>query len=397
MYKLKKITGCHLRYLTGMVLILLSFSQSVYAVVNCKASTTYPPQTIVPGIAVSASYAGNDLPVGSIIQRQGITYSVPIGIYCDAAFDVPVAARITSTPSGAPITMTTDRGTGPVYPTNVPGVGVAVYTTSPISGSSQLIGVSPVLIGRGGVDGTLTSNTAGDGDIPSSSAGYVSFMLVKTGPIASGSVVNGSSFPSLIMEAQAKEGYTGLPIIMQNISFSGSSQFITRTCTTAANMTINLGSYDVINNFKSIGTTTKWTDASITLENCPQFTGYYSRGGVNLYSLDSNNPSEAIRTPNIFTVSVTSVNPVADNIININPGTDSATGVGIQLGYTPDNINANATSPSTIWSPGNTWNLTPDASGGTMKIPLAARYYQTNSTITPGKANANVIINIDYK
>lgn len=397
MHKMKKIIGCRLRYFSGMVLVLLSFSQCVYAVVNCKASTVYPPQTIVPGIAVSASYAGNDLPVGSVIQRQGLTYSVPIGIYCDAAFDVPVAVRIISSPSGAPITMTTDRGTGPVYPTNVPGVGVAVYTTSPVSGSSVLIGVSPVLISRKGVDGTLTSKTAGDGNIPSSSAGYVSFMLVKTGHIASGSIVNGSSFPGFVMEAQTAEGYTGLPIIMQSVTFSGSSEFITRTCTTAANTTINLGSYDITNDFKSVGVTTKWIDASITLQNCPQFTGFYNKGGTNIYSLDSSNPNEAIRTPNIFILSLTSVNSVSDNIITLNSGTDSATGVGIQLGYTPDNINASAINPSTIWSPGNSWNVTPETVGGTIKIPLAARYYQTNSTITPGKANANVIININYK
>ena len=134
MGKSKRENGLRIWHLSALVMTslcgLLGFSQSAFAVVTCKASTVYPKQTIVPGIAVSASYAGNDLPVGGIIQRQGITYSTPIGIYCNAAFKVPVAARITNSPSGAPVTMTTDRGTGPVYPTNVPGVGVAIYTTS---------------------------------------------------------------------------------------------------------------------------------------------------------------------------------------------------------------------------------------------------------------------------
>jgi type 1 fimbria pilin len=97
----------------------------------------------------------------------------------------------------------------------------------------------------------------------------------------------------------------------------------------------------------------------------------------------------------------TSIIDAANGVIAVNNAGSSgqaATGVGLQLGYTPANYTASATSPTTIWTSGAMWNISPPSSGlGNFKIPLAARYYQTSNTVTAGPANAKVTFNIDYK
>jgi type 1 fimbria pilin len=387
--KIHKIIGA------GVLLLgMLGVSQEVQAAVTCKPSTTYPPMTINTNISISGSTAGEDIPVGQTLYRLGVGYSHMLGISCDGAFDIPITTRMINAPSGAPKTMTTDRGTGYVYPTNVPGVGVAMYTYYTSSGASALIGSSSTTLNQ-----TLTKDSAGEKALGTYKGGHnlLSVMLVKTGPIASGSVVNASSFPSYVVEAHAMPGYSGLPIALLSGSYTGTSQFITQTCTSPANMDINLGSYEVAG-FTAAGKTTKWIDSSIVLQNCPKFEGYYARSGTSApATIDNGGPTGGSRIPNIFTISVNPANSVSGNIIAIDTGSNAATGVGVQLGYTPDDISASATAPSTIWTAGKTWNLTPPPAGGTVKIPLAARYYQTGSKITPGTANTKVIVNIAYK
>jgi type 1 fimbria pilin len=75
-----------------------------------------------------------------------------------------------------------------------------------------------------------------------------------------------------------------------------------------------------------------------------------------------------------------------------------AGGVGLQLGYNPTNMNASATTPTTIWKPGISWDMQPSNDGrNSFKIPLAARYYQASAHVTAGQANTKVTFNIDYK
>jgi type 1 fimbria pilin len=179
------------------------------------------------------------------------------------------------------------------------------------------------------------------------------------------------------------------------MSFSGSVNFLTSTCTTP-DVVVDMGQYEVSKYFKGSGSYTPWKDASIALQNCPTFSGYHS-DSTKQQTMGSGANTGITRTANIFTVHLVPRNTVTGNVINVDSGADAATGVGIQLGYTND-ADTNLTIPQTIWAPGTTWDSRAPTDGRlTVKIPLAARYYQYASEVTPGKANSKVEFQIDYK
>ncbi|WP_141398647.1 fimbrial protein [Enterobacter sp. CC120223-11] len=383
--------GKYLSYVLALFIGLLIFSHNAQATIACEPSTRFPAITIVPNVTVSSSTAGNDLPLGSTIYSLQNGYSVStLGIYCDAPFTVGLDMRTTSMPSGAPTMMNTLYGNVPVFPTNVAGVGVVIWKNG---NSSNKYFLTSTIVDS---NTAISHDSAGDSGI-GPHVKYFGLALVKTGPIASGAVVNGSSFPHWVWDVRAQSGYSGLPITVLTASYTGTSTFVTKTCTTPASTVVDLGKYDVTDaTFSGPGVTTKWVDSSIVLNNCPEFSGYHGYSGYQTID-GSGAPTDGSRTANIFTISVSPANSVSGNVIGLDAVAGAASGVGVQLGYTPGDISAAATSPTTIWTAGETWDLTPPAAGGTVKIPLAARYYQTASKITPGIANTQVVINIYYK
>ncbi|HGD3422668.1 TPA: fimbrial protein [Enterobacter hormaechei] len=352
-----------------------------YADINCSNSAVYPKRTIAPNVNITATYAGNDIPIGGTIYKGRFQISGYIGITCDSSpWSLWSTLTVDNEPMGAAHIMSTQAyGSGPVYPTNVSGVGIMMGAgPSPFSSTSPLTQVGPF-----------------DSDAPNRGY-YTDFALIKTGPVASGAVVNASSFPHVSWIVPTQSGYTGLPLQLLNTSFTGTIQFITETCTTP-DVNVQMGKYDIVDAFTKAGDTTNWVDASVLMQNCPRFSGYYNEDNPQSSS-DSGTMAGSMRTGNILTISLTPMNPVNSTVIGIDQDTGSATGVGVQLGYTPDNIEASALSPAKIWSQGVTWDIKPPSDGRTsFKIPLAARYYQISDTVTPGKANTKVTFNIDYK
>lgn len=366
---------------------LLGQVQSVWAVA-CSTSAFYPPQNMTVTINVSA-YAGNDMPIGSTIYRNQNNVSGTLGVHCDGAFSLPAYLSVSNAPSGPSFNFSgMAYGSGQIYPTNVSGVGVAVWHSGTTFSSS-----TPYLFN--------TFSMPGGGDVGGSMQFDIS--LIKTGPIASGSQVNSSSFPTVVYTVPAASGYTGLPVTLLTVNFAGSVNFITSTCTTP-DYTVQMGTYSINQTFKAVGSTTPWVDASIQLKNCPTFSGYYADGSTNQISVGTataggNNK----RKSNLMSVSLaptTSLIDATNGVIGLsNFGTTgtAATGVGLQLGYTAANINASPTSPATIWNLGAAWSVTPPNNGtANFSIPLAARYYQSSSTPTAGPANAQVVFTINY-
>ncbi len=379
MFKALRISGT----VRSIVLLAsgLLLSEATWAAVNCKPSTSYPMQSLTPSINVATSYTGEDIPVGSTIYRVR-TYSQGfVGINCDAAFSLDAYTTISNEPYGPPVNINTQAfGAGPVYPTNINGVGVGVTV-----GNQLVSSANPILSYR------FIRDSAGE----LGSNAYFDIALIKTGPIASGSVVNVSSFPNVSYRIPAAAGYTGLPIRMLVMSFSGAVNFLTSTCTTP-DVVVDMGQYEVSKYFKGSGSFTPWKDASIVLQNCPTFSGYHSDSTLQ-QTFGSGANTGTARTANSFTVHLVPRNPVTGNAVNVDSSADAATGVGIQLGYTND-VDANPTTPQTIWTPGMTWvNSAPTDGRSAVKIPLAARYYQYSSEVTPGKANSKVEFQIDYK
>lgn len=375
-------------------------SQICFAADNwtCKPRSDTP--TTMSFDINAVTYAGNEMPVGSIIYRSMI-FTDAVGISCFSAtggsYTYQGFLTTTNEPSGPSFTFNgTNFGSGQVYPTNVSGVGVVFTSLSPevtFSRTTPYLARTNTYQSGGGMSGNTTFNIS----------------LIKTGPIASGSLVNASSFPTVTFMIPAQAGYSGFPMTLTTMNFSGSVNFTTSTCTTP-DVNVDMGTHDVSDTFHGIGTTTPWVDSSIVLQNCPTFSGYYNESKYQMGSAsESTTPgvtavTGSTRIANMMTVSLTPTTSVIDptnGVIAVNNAGSSgqaATGVGLQLGYTPINYTASATSPTTIWTSGTTWSIAPPISGlGNFKIPLAARYYQTSNTVTAGPANAKVTFNIDYK
>ncbi|SNY80313.1 fimbrial protein [Enterobacter sp. CC120223-11] len=368
-----------------MLLGLTEASQQAFAAVTCSALASTAIKT--DNISPSASYTGNDLPVGSTIYRLKMHLNQSYGINCDGPYNLKSYLGVTTEPLGSPTIMNTSQGSGPVYPTNVPGVGVFVWSSYTGGGIDTLFSkASPMEYAP------FNLSTAGNKTFGPT----VDVSLVKTGNIPSGSVVDATKFPTIQWYIPSTSGYSGLPANLMRVTFTGSLHFITQTCTTP-DVNVDLGSYDVTK-FTAKGTTTPWRNASIVMQNCPAFTGFYSGGATALQTLsDSGTPAETSRYANIFTVSLTPANAVSGNIISVDSGANAATGVGVQMGYSTT-VDAAATPPENIWTAGTSWDLPAPTDGRkTVNIPLAARYYQTGNTITPGKANTKMTVNIDYK
>lgn len=128
------------------------------------------------------------------------------------------------------------------------------------------------------------------------------------------------------------------------------------------NLTVTLGNFPV-SQFTHVGSYTAWKYFNITAT-CTE--------KVNL------------------TASVTSANGVNsqfDDVLNLTPGSDSATGVGV--GMLLDGVDLKYNFPIPIG--GTTEPNVPDA------INFAVRYYQTDATVTAGKANTIATIDLEYQ
>lgn len=357
--------------------------------INCKASTLYPtPQTLIPNISISNTYAGGDLSLGTTIYRNTVNMTEKVGVSCDAApYSLDSYFYVTSTPSGGGAYMDTDGGRRYVYPTNVPGVGVALWWGG--INFSETRAKSPETVFKNDTASDFGTNIG------------IDFSLIKTGPIASGSVVNASSFPHLKWEISTNGvniGYAGLPITLVDYSFTGTINFVTQTCT-PQDRTVNIGKWNA-GLFNTKGATpAPWVDASVQMTGCPTFSGYYGANNPQS-SLDSGMASGGTRVGNLFTLSVTPAHGLADSansIMALESGTDAATGLGVQLRY-GKSIDASISQMTDMWTSGSSWEIPLPTDGrSSFKLPLAVRYYQTDARVTPGKANTQFTVNIDYK
>ncbi|MFP2826040.1 fimbrial protein [Citrobacter braakii] len=376
------------KWFAGLVFFIsASVCNNALAAIECTVAKQFPAET--SSVVLNGSfYAGNDLPIGSVLYRTTVKTTGTPGIICGAAFTVPRYLTAATEPSGSSFSISGSPYTGEIYPTNVSGIGVALWYSgktftknAPLERTSQ----------------PYTTDQAG---VAFGTSGIFDISLIKTGPVATGSSVNGISIPTVRMYAGEAAGYAGLPITTWTVNFSGNIYFTTQTCQTP-DLNITMGSYEVSHYFKGVGSTTPWIDSSIRLENCPIFSGYHGANKPQTIS-GSGTPTGTAITNNVLNVSLQSLTDfISDSngvfAVNASNGGSPATGIGLQLGYTPD-INASPTTPTTIWKNGDTWSVTPPDNGTTnFHIPLAARYYQTSQVVTPGPADGKVIFTINYQ
>nr|WP_226886261.1 fimbrial protein [Serratia ureilytica] len=170
------------------------------------------------------------------------------------------------------------------------------------------------------------------------------------------------------------------------LCFTGAINVEAQTCTTP-DVFVAMGKYDMGRYFTGKGSVTEWKDASIRLLNCPKFHGtveaQYSDNGTGSISGTTGNSLTLSLTPN------TAVIDDANGIMSVKEGSGSAGGVGIQLGY-------GASSPQSVRFSRAIKIPLPVTTPSAFTIPLRARYIQTESTVTPGTADATVTFNINY-
>ncbi|ELQ6148850.1 fimbrial protein [Cronobacter turicensis] len=235
-----------------------------------------------------------------------------------------------------PVTYTQSSGTPAVFKTNIPGIGIKIEVSN-----------------RGGVPqmyGPFSANDYGQGS-------YWKFNLIKLSPGA----VNGGS----LTNGQVGHHYltTGVNVAVINLY---STTIVPVLCSiTTPNLIFPIG--DVL--ASKFGTSV----------------GTIPSGAQNTQNLGLNCDANA----NInVTLSGTQNADVSDTSVLALTGqgsSDVASGVGVQLLYN--------NSPLKL----NNRIVLKKSSGGQETFPLVARYYQTKSTVTTGKANASATLDLTYQ
>lgn len=351
------------------VITCLAYPVSGFAI-QCKIAT--PLKDDVMTISANIT-VGPDMPVGTIVYKAQYVANGYSYINCDATtYNVENWLDYLSIPGAD--TGLSFSGIGKVYATNLPGLGV-------------------VVTGTGNGDTTprretaWTSNTTGWGH-----AYYL--QIVKTGDVSPG-VLNGSSLPSVKSYAKAQAGYTGLPFDIIHLRFAGAINVISKTCKTP-DVDVNLGKYEVTKYFKGKGSTTPWIDSSITLSDCPAFKGYYGNSNRSITISGSGTTPSGTPDANALSVSLKPVQQIIDatnGIMGVSSanGGNAALGVGIQIGW------GSASGAPTLFNFNQSKNYAPPSDGrSSFQIPLAARYIQTDSAVSPGRADGKAVFVINY-
>jgi len=195
----------------------------------------------------------------------------------------------------------------------------------------------------------------------------VQVALVKTGQPSAGMLSGltiAQALPGVTYAASARTAAVTYPAY--TVSFTTPPvQIINASCTTP-DVSIPLGTFPTTG-FTAIGRTTTTANFSISLNNCP--------AGMNSikYRID---PTTTVLNSSQSVVALDS--------------TSSATGVGVQL------LNS-AGSAAFPLSSLQTFSGYSSSTGGSYTIPLAARYYQTSATVTPGPANTSMTVTMQYQ
>lgn len=306
-----------------------------------------------------------DMPVGSEIYRIRVASPADVGnagITCSAAesfywgfdyADVSSSISSGSSPYG-----------GRMYETNLPGVSV-VYLASKGFPEQYSPGIYSEMLMK---DNSLA----------------IEFVLIKTGDVQPG-VVDGTSLPTALFSG----GQSGDMHEFLKYRLSGQVMVTVPTCQIESpEKTVQMGSHVISRTFTGIGSTTAWQDASIRLINCPTFFGSRGRpAGLTTYGIAPVNA-------NIWALSFQPVFGTLDDTQGIikldSSGTDDASGIGIQLATAQDES-------SFIHLSAELSGDFPMDGMATVTIPIFARYIQTETQVSPGRADSSVIYNLEYR
>ncbi|WP_248749740.1 fimbrial protein [Pseudomonas sp. MWU15-20650] len=276
--------------------------------------------------------------------------------YTDWPIEHPVSANISVVNSPATgLTFSASGLSMPVYATNVPGVGFAMMAQDP--GQSMHA-----------ISHSNTTLLATKHNKPNGWGLYGRVYLVATGPVSDGTIASSNiARYTLTNVTTADPGYVA-------INFSGAviARPLKPTCTVSTpSISMPLGAV-ASRDFKGPGSHAGSVTQSITL-NCSGASG----GTLDVWITLTDQTSPANRSHWLSLTRDSTARGVALQLL-----------AGSQLvSYGPD---SSAIGNPNQWQVGSTGN-------GTVKIPLSARYVQTEKTITPGTANGLASFTLSYR
>lgn len=228
---------------------------------------------------------------------------------------------------------------GNTYATGVQGVGVMVVNQgTPFPTSAAPLAGSTAMSYRWGGQ-------------------KLTYRFVKTGPIGGGTV-NSASLPTV------RHTFDDHRLLIYDAAAVGSATFVVGSCETP-DVQVDMGAQK-LGDFAGIGTRVGMRDFDIAINNCP----------AGLTSI---------------TYSLAAVNGVANATAAVArlATSSTATGVGLQITNRNDN-------PMTF-GVARTAPAYDPATGGSIKIPLRAWYYQTDAAIAAGTAEGYVEFTMSYQ
>ena len=183
--------------------------------------------------------------------------------------------------------------------------------------------------------------------------------LVVTGPVASGSLTPG------VLGVVMLQGSDGVYRDGLTTTLLDGTINVLACSITTPQLTFPIGDISAATFGSTVGTTP--TGAQNT-----QNLGLNCDPGANV-----NVSLSGIQNPDVATTSVLALTGHGN--------TGTAKGVGVQLLYNGTPLTLNARLPLSV------------AAGGQQAFPLTARYYQTQTTVEPGTANASATLNLTYQ
>lgn len=236
-----------------------------------------------------------------------------------------------------------------VYKTNVPGVGVALGVRPYLGGCGWQVWHDVIDDQQDGCDsnGSITNG------------GQAEAILVTTGPITGGTTSSG-----IVFQETSSIGSKAQKTLV--VSFSLTPTTVVALSCSTPDLTVTMGTY-LASSFTGPGSSSKPVSFNVAVNNCP--------AGMTSIQYQF--------------ASASGVVDASQGVIALASGSTAA-GIGVQL-KTGSSNTALAYNQQYTLSSYNT------NTGGSYTIPLKAAYYQTGTTVTPGRAKAIVTFSMTYQ
>ncbi|WP_222424515.1 fimbrial protein [Yersinia frederiksenii] len=329
--------------LCGTTLMVLS--PRALALTTCTGN----PQTITIPMPAMVTVP-SDAAVGTLLSSWAMTPATPNWFTCSSTVQESIGIGFIADmlPSSG-LTISDEGTTYTVFNTNLAGVGIAIGSKGYANGCGWQARWFPVGIRQG-----IACNSA----YLLPNGGQLRAILVKTGPISAGTVnsMTVAKAPMFINEEWSTT-------LVNTINIT-STRVTVLSCTTP-DVLVKLGTHDA-SELAGMGSFSAAVGFDIALNNCP--------AGINTitYQIDA----------------ITPILNAASSVVALD-NSSTASGIGVQLLDGMGNPFPFA-KPTQLMSYSGT-------TGGNYKIPLKARYYQTESRLNPGTANTMMSFTMTYK